>query len=83
MVVNWINGLGPLQVITLSPWIDIIRSLLFDLNGIQFLHIPRFENVQADALSKRALSAVACKLYFEVWVDDLLRDTGWYQMYGP
>lgn len=83
VVVNWVNVFGPINVISLRPWMEKIQALLLQRNDIQFLHILRDENSQADALSKWALSGLEGRLYFEFWDADVLRDSGNLYLYGP
>lgn len=66
MVVNWINGMGSINVISLRHWLEKIQAVSEILNDIQFIHILREVNMQADALSKRALFALEGRIFFRI-----------------
>lgn len=76
VVINWINHIGRMNVLALSPWLNKIRSLQPHFPGIQFLHVPREENGLADTLSKRALLSLEGTLFFELWAGDIIREEG-------
>jgi hypothetical protein len=56
IIIDWLNNKGQLQVIALECWKDRITDLIQAFTQINFSHIYRETNVEADSLSKKALS---------------------------
>ena len=55
VVINWINGVGKLQVIMLRNWLNKIKEMTLSFDSITYEHTYRELNMVADALSKFAL----------------------------
>jgi len=62
VIINWINQGCQLQSIHLEGWKQRTMELATLFTDVHFQHIPRYHNYEADALSKRALIAVAGRL---------------------
>jgi hypothetical protein len=62
LIIDWINQVCKLNSVHLEGWKQETRKLATNFSNIQFSHISRVHNSAADALSKRALSAVVGKL---------------------
>lgn len=62
VIIDWINHVGQLQSIHLEGWKQRTLELASQFTDAHFQHIPRYHNTEADALSKRALSAVPGRL---------------------
>jgi ribonuclease HI len=56
IIIDWLNKKGKLQVTALECWKDRITELTQAFSQINFSHIYRELNVEADILSKNALS---------------------------
>jgi len=62
IIIDWINRECALHSVHMEGWKDRTRQLSKQFRDIQFRHIPRIHNQQADALSKGALSEVVGRL---------------------
>jgi len=62
LIIDWINQVSKLNSVHLEGWKQDTRKLASKFSDIQFSHISRIHNSVDDALSKRALSAVAGRL---------------------
>jgi ribonuclease HI len=56
IIIDWINNIGSLQVISIDCWKDRVKELIKLFSVITFAHVYREENQEADLLSKKALS---------------------------
>jgi ribonuclease HI len=57
IIIEWLNQKNVLQVSTLEGWKLRIASLVNRFSSVQFFHIYREYNMEADWLSKKALIA--------------------------
>jgi ribonuclease HI len=62
VIIDWINHNCNLQSIHIEGWKQKTQELSKLFTDINFHHIPRSHNTEADALSKRALSEVVGRL---------------------
>jgi ribonuclease HI len=62
VIIDWINRKCNLQSIHVEGWKQKTQQLSKLFTDINFHHIPRSHNTEADALSKRALSEVVGRL---------------------
>jgi ribonuclease HI len=69
IVIEWLNCRGNLNVTSLMGWKDMIRDLIKSFSTIRFEHIFREQNVEADALSKKALQAPEGKIKYNKWIE--------------
>jgi ribonuclease HI len=69
IIIDWLNNKGKLQVIALECWKDRIFELIKGFTQINFTHIYRELNLEADLLSKSALQEQEGKLTFYQWKD--------------
>jgi ribonuclease HI len=67
VIIEWLSKKGNLQVINLEGWKVRIRELMAVFQGINFQHIYRESNEEADNLSKRALHSPIGKLIYFPW----------------
>jgi len=71
IVIDWLQGKGSLQVLTLECWKGRLTNLLKLFHNVTFKHIYREDNTEADMLSKQALLKVPGKIeYFQSEGDD-------------
>ena len=69
IIIEWLKDRGKLQIAFLMGWIDIIKMLKNLFREIHFTHVYRELNMEADFLSKKALSNTEGKLECSWWVD--------------
>jgi hypothetical protein len=69
IVIGWINNKGSLQAISIDCWKDRIEELFKFFSVITFAHVYREENITADILSKKALTAHPRAIAYNKWVD--------------
>ncbi len=55
LVVKQLSGEYRVKMVTFQPLIDEITELQSEFPSVQFVHIPRHQNVRADALVNKAL----------------------------
>jgi ribonuclease HI len=55
IVIEWLQGKGRLQVVSLECWKDRILEIIKHFRKISFTHVFREGNQEADSLSKQAL----------------------------
>jgi ribonuclease HI len=67
IVIDWLNNKGNLQVISLDCWKERIRDLNKNFSSINFSHIYRDYNKEADLLSKQALQMQEGKIAYNHW----------------
>jgi ribonuclease HI len=67
VTIDWLNKKGNLQAINIEGWKIRIRELMAAFQGINFHHIYRESNEEADNLSKRALYSPKGKLIYFTW----------------
>jgi ribonuclease HI len=67
VIVDWLNKKGNLQVINIEGWKMRIRELMAVFQGLNFQHIFRESNKEADILSKRALHSPKGQLIYFSW----------------
>jgi ribonuclease HI len=58
IVIDWLQGKGRLQVVSLDCWKDRIIEIFKLFQKLTFTHVYREENKEADSLSKQALQKV-------------------------
>lgn len=56
-IISWARGSSSLKVLLLSHWMDAARKLILEFDSIHFEHVFREVNLEADMLSKRALTS--------------------------
>jgi ribonuclease HI len=69
IVIDWLNYKGNLQVFALDCWKDRIRDLIKNFRAINFSHIYRELNREADLLSKKAIQQQEGKITYNKWVE--------------
>jgi ribonuclease HI len=62
VIIDWITNKSKLNSIHLEGWLQQTRALSQCFTNLKFQHVSRAHNKAADALSKRALSAVIGRL---------------------
>ena len=62
VIIDWITQKCKLHSIHIEGWLHLTRNLSDQFSDINYLHIPRSLNGEADALSKRALKGVVGRL---------------------
>jgi ribonuclease HI len=62
IIIDWISQKSKFQTVHNDSWKDKTRELLKSFTDVNFHHIPRSFNGEADALSKRALNEVVGRL---------------------
>jgi ribonuclease HI len=67
VVIDWLNHRGKLQAIDIEGWKLRTKELASNFLGINFQHIFREFNKEADDLSKQALLAPKGRLSFFAW----------------
>jgi ribonuclease HI len=69
IIIDWLNNIGSLQVITIDCWKDRVKELIKHFFVITFAHVYREENQEADLLSKKALSEHPGAIAYNQWND--------------
>jgi ribonuclease HI len=69
VIIDWLNHLGKLNIITLLAWKDRIRSLLHYFKNLTFTHTSREFNRDADLLSKAILQGILGLFIYNQWQD--------------
>jgi ribonuclease HI len=69
IIIDWLNNIGSLQVITIECWKDRVRDLIKHFSVITFAHVYREENQEADTLSKKSLSERPGAIAYNQWND--------------
>jgi ribonuclease HI len=69
IVIEWLNNKSKLQAISLMEWKDIIRQLQSTFRTLNFNHIYREYNKEANLLSKVALQKKAGIITYNHWVE--------------
>jgi ribonuclease HI len=64
IIIDWLNQKGKLQAISLECWKDRIKDLNEAFRTINFTHIYRDNNKEADILSKKALQMQEGKIVY-------------------
>jgi len=67
VIIDWLNTKGNLQAINVEAWKTRIKEQMPTFQGINFQHIYRESNKEADLLSKRALTSPKGKLIYCTW----------------
>jgi ribonuclease HI len=67
IIIDWLNDIGSLQVISIDCWKDRVRELIKQFSVITFAHVYREENQEADFLSKQALMERPGAIAFYQW----------------
>jgi ribonuclease HI len=67
VVIDWLKQKGNLHSTAIEGWKQRINELINSFQGIYFQHIYRDFNVEADLLSKQALSEPRGRLSYYVW----------------
>jgi hypothetical protein len=71
IIIEWLNQKNVLQVSTLEGWKLRIASLVNRFSSVQFFHIYREYNMEADWLSKKALIAAEGIISLQLWTGAL------------
>jgi ribonuclease HI len=69
IIIDWLKNKCKLQVTTLLGWKDRMRQLQSSFIKLNFKHIYRESNKEADSLSKAALKKKVRIITFNLWVD--------------
>jgi ribonuclease HI len=69
IVIDWLNNIGSLQVISIDCWKDRVKELIKHFSVITFAHVYKEENHEADMLSKKALIVRPGAIAYNQWVD--------------
>lgn len=69
IIIEWLKDRGNLQIASLMGWMDRIKLLKNTFIKIHFTHVYRELNMDADFLSKKALTKTEDKLEYSQWVD--------------
>jgi len=69
IVIDWLNDKGSLQEISIDCWKDGIKELFKFFSSITFAHAYKEENLEANILSKKALTAHPRAIAYNKWVD--------------
>jgi hypothetical protein len=69
IIIEWLKDKGKLQITSLMGWMDKIKVLKNVFREIHFTHVYRELNMDADHLSKKALTKTEGKLEFNRWVE--------------
>jgi hypothetical protein len=73
VTIDWINESTNLNLLYLHSWKDQIKSLKTSFEEIQFMHIHREFNSEADKLSKKALdNTMGCFYYEEFFKENVV-----------
>jgi ribonuclease HI len=64
IIIDWLKGMGHLQVVALECWKDRIKEITKHFQKITYEHVYREGNTVADSLSKRALQQVPGKIIY-------------------
>jgi len=67
ITIDWLNGRADFHVADLISWKERTREATKLLNHITFSHIYRGDNMEADILSKKALSLPSGHILFTRW----------------
>jgi ribonuclease HI len=67
VIIDWLNEKSELRVSSLEGWKQRIQILRNTFESIQFYHIYREYNKEADALSKKALSEPEGHITLHLW----------------
>jgi len=69
IVIEWLNKRGAIHALSLERWKERIIETLPLFRDISFSHIYGEENIEADYLSKKALSNLSGNIAFTQWED--------------
>jgi ribonuclease HI len=69
IIIEWLKDRGKLQIASLMGWMDRLKMLKSTFREIHFTHVYRELNMEADHLSKMALTKTEGKLEFSRWVE--------------
>ena len=67
ITIDWLNGRADFHVADLISWKERTREATKLLNHITFSHIYKGDNMEADILSKKALSLPSGQILFTRW----------------
>jgi ribonuclease HI len=67
IIIDWLNHKNVLQVTTLEGWKHRTTMLVNRFTTVQFFHIFREFNIEADRLSKKALLAPEGIISLQLW----------------
>jgi len=67
IVIDWLNGIGSIQVANLDSWKDRILDLIPYFRSVTFAHVYREINMEADRLSKKALFTSQGHIAYSQW----------------
>jgi hypothetical protein len=69
IVIDWLNGIGSINVANLDGWKDIIHALFPFFRSVTFAHIYRERNKVADSLSKKAFYMPQGHIAYSHWLE--------------
>ena len=67
ITIDWLNGSADFHVADLMSWKERTREATQLLNHITFTHIYRKDNMEADFLSKKALTLPSGHILYSRW----------------
>jgi len=72
IIIDWFNGDSALNAMHLQHWKEKVWDIRSRFSSIQFFHIHRIYNSEADRLSKLGLTSDLGKLFVQEFVDEVL-----------
>jgi ribonuclease HI len=81
IIIEWLKDRGKLQIASLMGWMDRINKLKNSFREIHYTHVYRELNMEADFLSKKALSKTEGKIEYNLWVDGNEGPTHFFKLY--
>ena len=76
VLIEWMNGLFNLQVLSLNQWCQKVQDLRRSFKQITFMHISTIFNSRADALSKSVISLKFGLLRFQEFLEGIVIHEG-------
>jgi ribonuclease HI len=67
VIIDWLKKKANLRAINIEGWKNKTSELASSFRVIHFQHIYREKNVEADLLSKKALTTVSGRLFYHSW----------------
>jgi len=81
IIIEWLKDRGKLQISSLMGWMDRINKLKKYFKEVHCTHVYRELNMEADFLSKKALSKTEGKIKYNLWVDGTEVHSHFFKLY--
>ena len=81
VIIDWALEKHMIHVIDLKHWMNRVKALKAQFRVLQFQHIYREFNIEADVLSKRAMGIGTCMIFWEQYMGDSPMSSGTLDFY--